>query len=295
MTSTNVNPGTWQTAAEQTLGSPLTALQALSGGDFARAYRAELAGGDPVFIKTHSNPPPGFFTTEAAGLSWLRESASVNVPAVLGACDTPPWLAMQWIEIGSARRAARVGEAEFGRQMASLHRQPQAQYGRPDNRTTGSLALPNTPTDNWVDFYAQRRLLPLGAIAAERKILSVQTITLLHQLAGRLGEFANTDEPASLLHGDLWAGNRVIDEQGVSWVIDPAAHCGHREFDLAMMRLFGGFGEACFAAYDESYALAPGADERVELHQLAPLLVHAIKFGGHYVAASEAVIERYGG
>ena len=101
------------------------------------------------------------------------------------------------------------------------------------------------------------------------------------------------DEPASLLHGDLWAGNRLVDRQGESWLIDPAAHHGHREFDLAMMRLFGGYTDQCFAAYDECYPLQAGWAERVLLHQLAPLLVHAIKFGGSYVGAVDQAVKPY--
>ncbi|MEZ5139333.1 MAG: fructosamine kinase family protein [Acidimicrobiales bacterium] len=92
------------------------------------------------------------------------------------------------------------------------------------------------------------------------------------------------------MHGDLWAGNRLVDRAGRSWLIDPAAHGGHREFDLAMMRLFGGFEEACFAAYDEARPLAEGWRERVPLHQLAPLIVHAVKFGGGYRAAAAAAL-----
>jgi fructosamine-3-kinase len=95
------------------------------------------------------------------------------------------------------------------------------------------------------------------------------------------------------LHGDLWAGNRLVDERGRSWLVDPAAHGGHREFDLAMMRLFGGFGPDCFDAYAEATPLAAGWDERVALHQIAPLVVHAIKFGGGYVNGAITAIDRY--
>jgi len=108
-----------------------------------------------------------------------------------------------------------------------------------------------------------------------------------------LDEFGAADEPASLLHGDLWAGNRVVDVDGSSWLIDPAAHGGHREFDLAMMQLFGGYGEACFSAYNETFALQHGWQSRIALHQLAPLIVHAIKFGGSYGAATERALSNY--
>ena len=115
----------------------------------------------------------------------------------------------------------------------------------------------------------------------------------LEQLAGRLDQLGVPDEPPARLHGDLWAGNRLVDTDGRSWLIDPAAHGGHREFDLAMMRLFGGFGAECFAAYAEVFPLADGWPERVALHQIAPLVVHAIKFGGGYVAAATDAIMQY--
>ena len=125
-------------------------------------------------------------------------------------------------------------------------------------------------------------------------MLAPATLDALEALAGRLERFGGADEPPARLHGDLWAGNRLIDGDGASWLIDPAAHGGHREFDLAMMRLFGGFGEGCFAAYDEVAPLALGWRERVALHQIAPLVVHAIKFGGGYVGAATRAIAAYG-
>jgi fructosamine-3-kinase len=115
----------------------------------------------------------------------------------------------------------------------------------------------------------------------------------MEQLATGLDTFGAADEPPARLHGDLWAGNRLVDTAGSSWLIDPAAHGGHREFDLAMMRLFGGFGDECFAAYEAVSPLAAGWADRVPLHQIAPLVVHAIKFGGGYVRGATAAIERY--
>ena len=165
-------------------------------------------------------------------------------------------------------------------------------FGREDRRSTGSRGLPNEPAATWAEFYAANRLLPLARLAAEGDVLAAPSIAALERLAGRLEQFDTGEAPARL-HGDLWAGNRLVDGDGRSWLVDPAAHGGHREFDLAMMRLFGGFGPGCFAAYEEVAPLAPGWEERVALHQLAPLVVHAIKFGGSYVSASERAIARY--
>ncbi len=270
-------------------GSEVVSMRSVSGGDFATAYRVELEDGRSVFAKTHTNPPPGFFSREAADLAWLAEPRVCNVAGVIGvADDAPACLILDWVEVGG--RATQNGEEAFGRSLAKLHRSGAPCFGRQDGRTTGSQALPNDPCDTWAEFYSEQRLLPLAQIARDRNALTQTTVTKLESLASRLGEFDAADEPSARLHGDLWAGNRLIDTDGQSWLIDPAAHGGHREFDLAMMQLFGGFGEQCFAAYDDEYPLADGWEDRVPLHQLAPLIVHAIKFGGGYAAAVDSAL-----
>lgn len=110
----------------------------------------------------------------------------------------------------------------------------------------------------------------------------------------RLEDLLGLPEAPARLHGDLWAGNRLVDVNGNNWLIDPACFGGHREFDLAMMRLFGGFGDDAFAAYDEAFPLADGWRDRIALHQIAPLVVHAIKFGGGYVSAVAEALDQYG-
>ncbi|MEO1061271.1 MAG: fructosamine kinase family protein [Actinomycetota bacterium] len=273
------------------LGSEVRRASRVTGGDVSDARRVELADGRVVFAKTHAAPPAGFFTTEAAGLDWLRDADSVAVPEVLAVSDEPPAvLVLAWIDEG-VRVAAT--EAELGRSLAGLHRSGATAFGREDRRTTGSLALPNDPCATWAEFFAERRLRPLARIAADRAALDPSAIDGIEAIADRLDLVGGPAEPPARLHGDLWAGNRLVDAAGRNWLIDPAAHGGHREFDLAMMRLFGGYGDACFAAYDEHHPLADGWEERVELHQLAPLVVHAIKFGHAYVPAVRAAVVRH--
>ncbi|MFT3854020.1 MAG: fructosamine kinase family protein [Ilumatobacteraceae bacterium] len=276
-------------AVATVLGSPVTAMAVVRGGDVAAAYRVSLADGRQVFAKTHPSAPAGFFTTEATGLTWLRAAGAVPVPDVLAVADEPvPMLVLEWIDVGGGRRAD-ASEAVFGRALAALHDAGAPSFGREDQRTTGSRALPNEPQPTWAEFYAVDRLLPLARLARDGRALSPAAIAALERLAGSLERFDDGAPPARL-HGDLWAGNRLIARDGTSWLIDPAAHGGHREFDLAMMRLFGGFGPSCFAAYAEVHPLGAGWADRVELHQIAPLVVHAIKFGGGYVAAAERAI-----
>jgi fructosamine-3-kinase len=277
-------------AIASALGADVSDAQPVYGGDVAVSYRVELAGGRVIFAKTHRNPTPGFFTTEALGLQWLGAAGAIGVPEVLAVADEPAFLALSWIEAGAP---APTTEPELGRQLAALHRSGAPSFGREDRRTTGSRRLPNDPAATWSEFYAARRLLPLARLAREAGALPHPVIARLEMVAGRLDELGGPAEPPARLHGDLWSNNRLVGAGGRNWLIDPAAHGGHREFDLAMMRLFGGFGDACFAAYEESYPLAGGWRDRVALHQIAPLVVHAIKFGGGYRASAAAAIARY--
>lgn len=266
-------------AVSAALSADVVTMTRLGGGDVARSYRVSLDDGRTVFAKTHDAPPAGFFTTEATGLRWLRDSDALAVPEVLAVGDEPAMLVLEWIEESS--RAAS-DEAAFGRALAALHRAGAPSFGREDRRPTGSRSLPNDPCDTWAEFFATRRLLPLVRLARDTDTLDTEVCGWIERIAAGLSGVGAADEPPARLHGDLWAGNRVVDRSGRSWLIDPAAHGGHREFDLAMMRLFGGFGPEAFAAYDDVVPLADGWVDRVHLHQLAPLAVHAIKFGGGY-------------
>lgn len=280
-------------AVANDLGVEVRSASRLGGGDVAESFRVELDDGRTVFAKTHRDPPPGFFTTEATGLRWLRQPGVLPVPEVLAASDgddgSPPRLVLEWID--QPGRASPDDEAGFGRALARLHRAGSPCFGRRDRRTTGSLGLPNDPCDTWVEFYGRRRLAVLLQVAHDRRALPTSALSKLHRTIERLGELGGPIEPPARLHGDLWAGNRLVDRTGRSWLIDPACHGGHREYDLAMMRLFGGFGAECFDSYAAEWPLADGWQARVPLHQLAPLVVHAIKFGGGYVAATERALD----
>jgi fructosamine-3-kinase len=279
-----------RTALAADLGARVVRAVPLRGGDVAIAFDVELDDGRRVFAKTHPSAPAGFFTTEARGLAWLRAADAVAVPEVLAVSDDiPNFLVLEWIDHGRSRSS---NERDAGTSLAALHRAGAPSFGREDRRTTGSRGLPNEPCATWAEFYATNRLLPLARLARDGRALDPATISDLELLAGRLEPF-DTGEPPARLHGDLWAGNRLVDVDGRSWLIDPAAHGGHREFDLAMMRLFGGFGGDCFAAYAGADPLAPGWEDRVPLHQIAPLVVHAIKFVGGYVGAATSAIAQY--
>lgn len=291
-----------RTAVERATGASVASMSTVHGGDVASSFKVVLGDGRRLFAKTHASAPEGFFTTEALGLVWLAEANAVPVPTVIASSDgdtssdgddgddgRPAFLALEWIEHG---RPGAATDADFGATLVRLHDAGAPCFGREDGRTTSTRRLPNDPHGTWSSFYAECRLLPLARLAAESDALTSSTIARLVRLASSLERFDDGSPPARL-HGDLWAGNRMIDVDGTSWLIDPAAHGGHREFDLAMMRLFGGFSPACFAAYGERSPMAVGWEDRVPLHQIAPLVVHAIKFAGSYVDAATSAINRY--
>ena len=164
------------------LGTDVRRSARLGGGDVAESYRLTLGDGRTVFAKTHRDPPPGFFTTEAIGLAWLRRPGVVAVPEVLavsdGDADHPAFVVLEWIDEG---RPTSNTETDLGASLAALHRAGAPCFGREDRRTTGSRALPNDPCDSWVEFYATRRLEPLARLATDRRALPSESLGLLER------------------------------------------------------------------------------------------------------------------
>ncbi|MBB1578233.1 MAG: fructosamine kinase family protein [Propionibacterium sp.] len=274
---------------ELTAGLDVTQVTPVHGGDIARAYRLDTSDG-PVFLKTHPSPTHLLFEREARGLRALREAAptGLRVPEVLA--SSPSGLVLEWIDEG--RRSSGT-EAALGAGLAALHHQPQPHFGGLDGDESGylgSVEVDLTPTSSWPEFYLERRVRPLARRAVDEGQLPAEALRLVDSLAPRASELCGPDEPPSLVHGDLWAGNRLVSQDGANWLIDPAAHYAHREFDLAMMALFGGFGREAFTSYDDAYPLAGGWQERIPWYQLTPLLVHAILFGGGYGASVMSVL-----
>jgi fructosamine-3-kinase len=214
---------------------------------------------------------------EAAGLRWLAE-AGARVPEILD--ERPGELVLARIDAG---RLTAAGEEDLGRMLAGLHSAGAPHFGSlpaPGRFFVGMCELESPEGDDWNDYYLQHRLLPLAErVGLAREVERVRVDAPV--------------EPVARLHGDLWTGNVLADRDGWPWLIDPAAYGGHREVDVAMLKLFGSPGRAFHAAYDEIRPLAPGHEERVGLWQLFPLLVHAALFGGGYAASAESVARRY--
>jgi len=277
-------------AVGSALGSPVVAGLRVSGGDLNDAWQVELDDGRTAFVKTSPAASPGGYVTEAAGLRWLAEPGALPVPEVLTVVYEPPALALEWIDEG---RLDAAGEEQLGRGLATVHAAGAACFGGNEPLRIGPIELTNGPVDTWVELYAEHRLRPLAQQAAERGALPDGTEALIDRVCERLPELAGPPEPPARLHGDLWSGNVLADTTGRPHLIDPAAYGGHREVDLAMLRLFGGPGERCFNAYTETAPLADGHQQRVELWQLLPLLLHAVLFGGGYGTSVHRIVRRY--
>jgi fructosamine-3-kinase len=259
-----------------------TDLRRVQGGDLNDAYRATFPDRTVAFVKTAADAEPGRYATEAAGLAWLAAAdGGPPVPRVLQVDER--FLVLEWIEPGPAGPQAAE---ELGRGLAALHAAGAEAFGGgpPGPLRLGAVQLPNDPHDTWAAFYAECRLRPLAARLG---------LDVVSRVADRIDVLAGPPEPPARLHGDLWSGNVTHDRAGRPWLVDPSAHGGHREVDLAMLQLFGGPGEHCLAAYDEAFPFADGWRERVGLWQLLPLLVHAVLFGGGYADRAMAVARGY--
>jgi fructosamine-3-kinase len=275
--------------AEHLLGSAVVSTTPVAGGDICTSTRLRLSDGRSALIKTRPHAPEGFFEAEARGLAWLAEPGVAEVAEVLGVQDD--CLVLGWIE---PARPTPEAAAEFGRMLARLHVSGADAFGAERDGFIGSLPLPNRTASTWPEFYAVRRVLPYLKLGVDRGHVESADAEAVDALVHRIVEIAGPTEPPSRIHGDLWSGNIVWNAERHAVLVDPAAHGGHRETDLAMLALFGlPLLPRVMAAYAEECPLADGWEERQPLHQLFPLLVHAALFGGRYGSLAGDAARRY--
>ena len=261
----------------------------VGGGDISAAWRLDTDGG-AVFVKTGPTSSYDMFSAEAEGLEALAAPGVVRVPGVvaLGASGESAFVALEWLNLG---RTTRDAEARLGEQLAAMHRSTADAFGWHRDNTIGLTPQHNERSDDWVGFFREHRLgfqLRLAAANGFTGALQEQGARLMK----RLPVFFEAYSPeASLLHGDLWGGN--WGSCGAEPVIfDPAVYYGDRETDLAMTRLFGGFGRAFYDAYESAWPLASGHRERNDLYQLYHVLNHLNLFGSGYLGRAQDLIQR---
>ncbi|MEU6405099.1 fructosamine kinase family protein [Streptomyces sp. NPDC046985] len=258
-------------------GRTVTALRALS------ATQAEATLDDGRVVMAKRGHEPGATRAEAAGLRWLADAGAVAAPAVHG--HDRYWLVTDWVPSG---RPSAEAALRFGRDLAALHASGAPAFGAappggPEQAYIGLAPMRNAPGGDWPQWYAEHRVLPYLRRAVDDGVLRPAEAAVFDGVLERLPDLAGPAEPPARLHGDLWNGNVLWGEDGRVRLIDPAAHGGHRETDLAMLRLFGcPHLDRVLDGYQEAAPLADGWADRVGLHQLFPLLVHAVLFGRGY-------------
>ena len=251
----------------------MSGARPVRGGDICDAYSATAPNGTTVFVKTRAAVPSGFFESEAAGLELLRVDGGPPLPHVLSV--GPDGLVLEWVEPGRPTiSAARA----FGAALAAMHATSLPSFGASYDGFIGSLVLPNSAAPAWPEFYVEQRVQPFA------HALTVEQRRPVDAVCERITELSGPAEAPARIHGDLWSGNLLWSREEAVWLVDAAsAHGGHRETDLAMLAWFGApYLDEIVAAYDEVFPLAEGWRERVALHQLHPMLVHATLFGGGY-------------
>ncbi|MEZ5529089.1 MAG: fructosamine kinase family protein [Porticoccaceae bacterium] len=272
---------------ETCLGTDISFCQGIYGGNFADAMTLHTVDGNRYFLKYAKALPHDLFLAEAHGLGAIAATNSIRTPGVLNA--GADHLLLEWIDVQPARDGFW---AVLGRQLATMHNQTSERFGFGRSNYCGATHQPNAWSEDGNRFFAEQRLLYQSKLAFNRGLLSVDDNRRIERLCARLPELV-PEQPASLIHGDLWSGNKLCDAAGLPVLIDPACYYGWAEAELAMPRLFGGFDEAFYQAYQEVCPLQPGWEERCEIYNLYHLLNHLNLFGSGYYFPVQSILKHY--
>ena len=276
-------------------GVRITGADPVGGGCISPVARLVTEDGGRFFLKwTAQGQPAGLLTAEARGLRLLRGTGTVRVPEVIGApAAEDPWLLLEWIEPGAPSPSAW---RHLGEGLAALHRCLGERFGAGHPNFIGPRPQANDPVPSWPAFWRTRRLEPQLRLAMEADVFSSGDAARLERLLDALDDLIGPgdEEGPSVLHGDLWSGNVHMAAEGRPAIVDPSAYHGHREVDLAMAELFGGFGPEFRDAYERAWPLSSGYPVRRAVYQLYYLLVHVNLFGGGYVAGCRRALQEVG-
>lgn len=274
----------------------ITQTDRLRGGDINKAYALTLNTGDKIFMKANAKNNADFFTAEAEGLSAIANTHTIKTPKILctGTDDGEDvgysFLLLSYIQSGEKDK--NFWES-FARELAAMHKADcqNSSFGFSQDNFIGARPQKNTPVNTWIDFFRENRLAPQFHDADS--YFTTSDREKITKLLDNLDHFLIEPEKPSLLHGDLWAGNIMCNSEGQTILIDPACYIGHREADLAMTQLFGGFPEEFYQAYNMAYPLQPGYEERRDLYNLYQLLNHLNLFGSTYLEPVLSIVDEY--
>ena len=263
----------------------------VAGGDISSAYRVETASRN-YFMKVNAKPSAlEMFHAEQKELQAIEKTKTIAVPHVhlVDSVDGKAFLLMDHVE---SKRPDASDHHRLGRGLAGLHQSTRSDFGFPDDNFIGSLPQSNRSRADWPEFYWQERIMPQLKMALEDRLISEKMIPK-EEKAIDLFERIFGDIKPSLLHGDLWGGNYLIAADGTPYLIDPAVYYGHSMVDIAMSRLFGGFGAGFYDAYHEIMPKPEHYDAQIELYQLYYLLVHLNLFGSGYYSSVSSILNRF--
>ena len=265
--------------------------QQVHGGDINKAYCLFTSTGKYFLKMNDAENFPAMFEKEAQGLDLLRNNCTLDIPQIIkaGVCNEQQYLLMEWLEKGAPKKDMWEN---FGTGFAMMHKEPQEYFGLNEDNYIGSLKQKNERHTEWYSFYAECRIMPLARKLFETGKFSQTDINDAEVFCPYLKSIF-PPEPPSLLHGDLWTGNYLISSSGNPAIFDPAVYFGHREMDIGMTKLFGGFDQRFYKVYNETYPLEKGWEKRLPVTQLYPLLVHAVLFGGHYISSVKNVFKGF--
>ena len=275
---------------EERLSTDVLSISKLSGGDINEVYKVNCPQGSYVVKKNSLLKFPGMFFKEANGLRILQEDG-VKTPCVIDHFEQmdDQFLILEFIEQENPKINFWI---HFASSLAVIHQKSNLEFGLDQHNYIGSLPQLNNKRKTWEEFFVLNRLKPLVRIAFDQGLLTKNHLVNFERFYSVLSDLIPT-EPPSLLHGDMWSGNLLCGVGQQAIFIDPAVYYGHREVDIAMTRMFGGFDPVYLDHYNEHFPMEKGWEERIPIHNLYPHLVHLILFGKSYLSGIEHVIQRY--
>lgn len=286
-------PESLQNRIENLIDTSVATAISVGGGSINQAVKIETADQLTFFLKWNTSAPKDMFPKEKRGLELLAAAGSgIRIPKIITAeriNDNIDFLLIDFIQEGS--RQSNSAE-QFGRELAKQHKITADRHGLDYDNYIGRLPQSNEWHNNWIDFFIEERLKPQLKSAIDEGRLDNNISSNFQRLYKKLQALLS-EEPASLLHGDLWGGNYFFDTDGEPVIYDPAVYFGNREIELAFTHLFGGFFAAFYDAYQQVFPLEPGFEQRKDIYNLYPLLVHTNLFGGSYVRQVENILKQF--
>lgn len=278
---------------QEIINDKITDFHSVSGGCISDSQILKTSSGKKYFLKSNFSQPEDMFITEANGLKELRNSDSIHVPQVIASADK--FILLEFIE--SSSKIKNFFE-DFGIKFTKLHKHQSDKFGFYENNYIGSTPQINSPdnneSSNWTEFYFNKRILFQYKLAEKNGYADSKLTSLIKELEKKITDILKgSEEPPALLHGDLWSGNYIVDEKGEACLIDPAVYYGHREADLAMTKLFGGFSPEFYNAYNQFFPLKDGYEYRENIYKLYHVLNHLNLFGTGYYSQCVSLIRYY--